>query len=193
MSALVKQSYEASECMLYEQVMQHGQGDLNNQFLAVIIASWLSGKGALPKNLGLSASDYRSLLSHQFPGFRINNSFRKDEVFDKERMPEKDDVLKLFNVYRANISISETWIAGIITAACLGSDHLWQDLGLWDRNQLSKLISNNFPKLAEKNNKNMKWKKFIYKQLCNEEGIYTCRSPSCEVCADYDVCFGPEQ
>ncbi len=39
----------------------------------------------------------------------------------------------------------------------------------------------------------MKWKKFIYKQLCITEGIYTCRAPSCEVCADYADCFGPEE
>ena len=38
----------------------------------------------------------------------------------------------------------------------------------------------------------MKWKKFFYKQLCQTEGIHTCRAPSCEVCADYQACFGPE-
>jgi nitrogen fixation protein NifQ len=38
----------------------------------------------------------------------------------------------------------------------------------------------------------MKWKKFLYRQLCLEEGIYVCRAPSCEVCKDYDLCFGPE-
>ena len=50
----------------------------------------------------------------------------------------------------------------------------------------------NIAPLARRNGKDMKWKKFLYKQLCDTEGIYTCRAPSCEVCADYQNCFGPE-
>jgi nitrogen fixation protein NifQ len=38
----------------------------------------------------------------------------------------------------------------------------------------------------------MKWKKFLYRQLCLEEGIYVCRAPSCDVCRDYDLCFARE-
>jgi len=33
---------------------------------------------------------------------------------------------------------------------------------------------------------------FLYKQLCEQEGIYLCRAPSCAVCRDYTLCFGPE-
>ena len=80
----------------------------------------------------------------------------------------------------------------IVSRACQGRDHLWQDMGLWSRDQLSSLMLRNFPTLAQQNTQNMKWKKFIYKQLCDAEGIYTCRAPSCEVCADYAACFGPE-
>jgi nitrogen fixation protein NifQ len=54
-------------------------------------------------------------------------------------------------------------------------------------------MERNFPSLAARNDKNMKWKKFFYKQLCDAEGIYVCRSPSCEVCVDYAQCFAPEE
>jgi len=54
-------------------------------------------------------------------------------------------------------------------------------------------MTRNFPVLAAKNDRDMKWKKFLYKQLCQREGIYICRAPSCEVCADYAKCFGPEE
>jgi nitrogen fixation protein NifQ len=74
----------------------------------------------------------------------------------------------------------------------MGSDHLWQDLGLWNRGELSRLMEQNFPEVAKRNQKDMKWKRFLYKQLCEAEGIYTCRAPSCEVCIDYHACFGPE-
>jgi len=90
------------------------------------------------------------------------------------------------------VSPSELWTARIVAVGCLGSDHLWQDLGLWSRAELSALMERNFPTLAAKNVHNMKWKKFLYKQLCIAEGVYVCRAPSCEVCADYDACFGPE-
>ena len=83
-------------------------------------------------------------------------------------------------------------MAHILAAGCMASDHLWQDLGLWHRAELTALMRRNFPPLAARNVKDMKWKKFLYKQLCESEGIYLCRAPSCEVCVDYAVCFGPE-
>jgi nitrogen fixation protein NifQ len=54
-------------------------------------------------------------------------------------------------------------------------------------------MMDNFEPLALRNDKDMKWKKFLYKQLCEAEGIYVCRAPSCEVCVDYDNCFGNEE
>jgi len=192
MSAVPNIKFE-SENPLYEQLMLHAKGQANDHYLAIILSSWLKKEGALPQYLGFSSSEFRSLMQHHFPGFLISDKVRHEEVFDEKRLPEKEDLLQLFSAYRANSSASEHRIANIITTACLGSNHLWQDLGLWNRTQLSELISINFPALAEKNIRNMKWKKFLYKQLCNEEGIYVCRAPSCEVCTDYEVCFGPEE
>jgi hypothetical protein len=39
----------------------------------------------------------------------------------------------------------------------------------------------------------MKWKKFLYKQLCEAEGLYLCRAPSCSVCVDHPLCYGSEE
>lgn len=84
-------------------------------------------------------------------------------------------------------------MAHVIAAGCMASDHLWHDLGLWQRADLTALMRRNFPSLAARNVRDMKWKRFLYKQLCEAEGIYTCRAPSCEVCTDYHACFGPEK
>ena len=65
-------------------------------------------------------------------------------------------------------------------------------LGLQVRGLPSLLMVRNFPRLAARNDRDMKWKKFLYKLLCETEGIYTCCAPSCAVCVDYHVCFGPE-
>jgi nitrogen fixation protein NifQ len=108
------------------------------------------------------------------------------------RGDEIDELVRLMLIDKAGRSPSEVWMGHAVAAGCMASDHLWQDLGLWSREDLSALMRRNFPALAARNVKDMKWKRFLYKQLCEAEGIYTCRAPSCEVCADYHVCFRPE-
>ena len=49
-----------------------------------------------------------------------------------------------------------------------------------------------FPGLARKNVQDMKWKKFLYRQLCEREQLLICKSPTCAECSDYDLCFGAE-
>jgi nitrogen fixation protein NifQ len=76
--------------------------------------------------------------------------------------------------------------------ACLGDNHLWQDLQLAHRAELSALMKHWFPTLVARNVGDMKWKKFLYKPLCEREEIFVCKAPSCAVCGDHPVCFGPE-
>ncbi len=82
--------------------------------------------------------------------------------------------------------------AETVAVACLGDNHLWQDLQLASRAELSGLMRHWFPALVEKNRHDMKWKKFLYKQLCEREELFICKAPSCAVCADRAACFGPE-
>jgi nitrogen fixation protein NifQ len=84
-------------------------------------------------------------------------------------------------------------LAECVARACLGDDHLWHDLGLPARSVLSDLLRTHFPRLAERNTGNMRWKKFFYLQLCEQVGIRACRAPSCGVCANYGECFGSEE
>ena len=178
--------------IIYDRLLGCSQGRPNDRLLATILASWSTGSGCLPQWLGMSERNFRRMMDICYPGY---SDTRLDSVrakADDQRFDEREEVLQLLLQHRAGISDIEEWIAEIVTVACQGQDHLWQDLGVWSRKDLSELMSINFPSLAAKNDKDMKWKKFIYKQLCITEGIYTCRAPSCEVCADYDNCFGPE-
>lgn len=84
-------------------------------------------------------------------------------------------------------------VAGIVALACLGDNHLWQDLQLAHRGELGALLWRWFPRLAARNTGDMKWKKFFYKQLCERAEIHACRAPSCAVCSDHAHCFGPEE
>jgi nitrogen fixation protein NifQ len=191
MATTVTQS-EAIESAVHDthaHLMAYAQGHVNDDLVACMFASWRSGVGALPDWMGLSQEDFEKMMQHHFPGAPYEER-PEGLVAPLERFDEIDEIHRLLMMHRANQSESEIWVATIVALGCMGSDHLWQDLGLWSRPDLTDLMHRNFPTLL--NEKNMKWKKYLYKQLCESEGIYTCRSPSCEVCADYANCFGPE-
>lgn len=113
-------------------------------------------------------------------------SSRKDEV---------DDLMTLLMEHADPSTGPEAerhHIAWLIACASLGDAHLWQDMGLPSRDALSWLIRRWFPALAACNVDDMKWKKFLYRQLCVKEEILICKSPTCADCSDLTLCFGNE-
>jgi nitrogen fixation protein NifQ len=161
--------------------------DPNRSLFASMLAGQSAGFGCLSKTLGLDADRHQQLLFEYFPDEQLHYTARAEIP-----IPEKEDLLKLLLEHRALEHHSEIWIAEIVASACAGRDHLWQDLGLTHRDELSKLMWVNFPELARANSADMKWKKFLYRQFCSREGIYVCPAPSCGECKDYAQCFGPE-
>jgi nitrogen fixation protein NifQ len=178
---------------IYARLTPSDELSLNHQWLACMIASWCAGQGVLPDYLGLEPAQFAAMTQHFFPGRTLPAQAPSGRTLDFSRMLEKDDLVNLLKNAGKPDSLELDWLIGIIVAGCLGSDHLWQDLGLWSRPQLSAMLQHNFPALAAKNDKDMKWKKFLYKQLCEAEGLYLCRVPSCEVCVDYLKCYGSEE
>ena len=178
---------------VYATLMAHSRGQDNDHILACILSSWQSGEGALPNWLGLMQGEFLELMAFHYPGFNHASLTNPGFDPDAERLDESGELHQLLTTHCHGKSPSEQWMAKIVVHACQGQDHLWQDLGLWSRKDLSQLMLQNFPGLASRNDKDMKWKKFLYKQLCIAEGIYTCRAPSCEVCVDYAQCFGSEE
>lgn len=177
---------------VHAHLMALARGLPNDDPLACILASRSVGNGVLPPCLGLPSDDYTRMIGRHFPGMSWSKPCGGAQAVDPLRRPELDDLRRLLLGHRAGMDPSEVWIADIVAAGCMGGNHLWQDLGLWTRTDLTDFIRINFPTLAARNDRDMKWKKFLYKQLCIQEGIYTCRSPSCEVCPDYHGCFDPE-
>lgn len=193
MSAMAVLKPQLSRQRFYEELMAHADGSKNAAWLAQIVSSWQMGDSVLPDALGLGGEAFHQLLDRQFPGYRLEATAASGNVLDFGRMLEKQDLEQLLRQHARSKDEENEWLIGIIVAGCLGSDHLWQDLGLWSRGELSALLSHNFPALAARNDRDMKWKKFLYKQLCEAEGLYVCRAPSCEVCKDYSLCFGSEE
>lgn len=157
-----------------------------------ILASLLAGRsldeGVLSATLELAPRVFRRLRDDYFPGapLRLHCGRHQD-------IPELADLINLLLEYRAGQHASELWLAQIVAVGCAGRDHLWQDLGLADRRELSLLMETAFPSLAALNIDDMKWKKFIYRQHCAGAGIFVCPAPSCDRCSDYDKCFAPEE
>ena len=159
--------------------------------LRPIFASLLVGRarseGVLPDTLGLSPAVFGQLLQDYFTGSTL--ALQHGGVLQAD---ELTDLIALLLQYRAGQRESETWMAHIVAWGCLGQNHLWHDLGLANRGELSLLLTTAFPTLAALNTGDMKWKKFIYRHYCSMEGIYVCPAPSCGECADYSKCHSAE-
>jgi len=156
------------------------------------------GTGLLPL-LGLDAGQTRRLLARWFPGADLALGLAWDALAGASRagarLDEFDDLVALLNAHAdpaAGPAEEANQVAHALACASLGDNHLWQDLLLPSRRELSALIGRWFPRLAAKNTHDMKWKKFFYKQLCEQEEIFLCKAPSCGVCSDYAMCFGAE-
>jgi len=148
---------------------------------------------------GLDARETRRMMRCWVPGadqilgldwFGLSRMDRQEP-----RADEIEDVaaLLLDGAHAGFDADAARWLAQIVSVACLGDDHLWQDLHLRSRADLSRLLQDWFPSLAARNTGNMKWKKFFYKQLCEQAELHICKSPSCAQCSDYTLCFGPEE
>lgn len=161
--------------------------DPNRPLLASIVAGQADGAGCLPADLGLGETRHANLLAEFFPGLTLDRRHTPPV-----ELPEFEELQRLLLDHRAGRHASELWVADILTTACSGMDHLWQDLGFASRDELTRLMQVNFPTLAAANTGDMKWKKFLYRQFCSREGIYVCPAPSCGVCKDHAKCFGPE-
>lgn len=184
---------DARQDFIYARLMLVNTDGFNGHLLASIISAWVCHRNVLPAWLGLPQESFEKLLDNCFPGWQSVFTIPMKETLDHSRIPEWEDLVNLLQSGRVGPEGNAQHLAGIVASACIGMDHLWQDLGLRSRKDLSELMQRHFPALAALNDRDMKWKKFLYKQLCAQEGIYVCRSPSCEVCSDYKHCFGPEE
>lgn len=156
------------------------------------------GRGLLPLP-GLDAGATRRLLAHWFPGADRALGLDWAALTLAERVePRADEIDELVSLLRdhadpaAGPAEQSDAVAWALACASLGANHLWQDLQLPSRRELSVLIGHWFPHLAARNTHHMKWKKFLYKQLCLRAELYICKAPSCSSCADHALCFGPE-
>jgi nitrogen fixation protein NifQ len=143
--------------------------------------------------LGLSDADMEQVRARYFKNGSTHDVAPSSHTLELQaRAIEQHDLIALLLEHRSDDTDETRWVAHTVATACLGENHLWQDMGLPNRDALSNLLRRYFKSLVDLNTQNMKWKKFFYKQLCNRAEVSICKAPSCGVCVDYTKCFGPE-
>lgn len=172
------------------------------EFVQQLFNAQIEGLGCLPAHLGLNEHDFNlfviffedivaSYVPQQMDAQSSEESSIRQELLELRR-DEWQSLVDLLLAHTQKDVSTSNWMAQILAAACMGSNHLWRDLGMSSREQLRAFIEHYFPALANKNTQDMRWKKFFYRQLCESGGDYVCRSPSCETCPTYDDCYGEE-
>ncbi|PWB84417.1 MAG: nitrogen fixation protein NifQ [Methylocystaceae bacterium] len=159
--------------------------------LAIGLAEAGARAESLGAILGLGRRDLERLIINWAPEAApyVDLDAQPDCVsFDEE----EDQLRELLERFRGNASEETGWLIAILTKRSMAPRHLWQDLGLFRREELGRLIGDRFPRLAARNTANMKWKKFFYRSLCELEGFVLCAAPTCRECSDFSNCFGDE-
>jgi nitrogen fixation protein NifQ len=169
--------------------------DFDRHVLASILAAAAmdgapDGEG-LAERAGLAASDLAALVAEHFPSARPDLA-----NWCRPLAPAEDDetamVRDLLLAQRSSAGEVGQWLAAMVARRSMEPNHLWEDLGLRDRTELSRLLSRHFSPLAARNTRNMRWKRFFYRMLCEDDGFVMCTTPVCTQCNDFQLCFGDE-
>ena len=159
--------------------------------LASILAVTAMESGAVADGAGLAAADIASLIAQWFPaacGMGIAWNAQDTAPEDEEIVMVRDLLL----AQRSSEGDAGRWLAAMIARRSMEPNHLWEDLGLRDRSELTRLLARHFAPLAVRNTSNMRWKRFFYRMLCEDDGLVMCSTPVCTDCNDFSLCFGDE-
>ncbi len=169
-----------------------------DEFDAHVVASILAisfgeavGEGhSITSATGLSSEQLNTLVTEAFRGvapWRFGAP-----AGEVERSADEACLLDLLTSCSTSRTIFQVRLAAMIARRAQCPNHLWQDLGLRDRGDLSALMTRHFKPLAMRNKQDMKWKKFFYRVICADAAYSLCTAPSCGECDDFDHCFGEE-
>jgi nitrogen fixation protein NifQ len=137
--------------------------------------------------LGLSRGKIAEILENMFPG-----SYEIDEIVPQNADTGKDvpaePVLRDMLVENGTTGAEiESWLANIFVRRCQVGDHMWRSIGLFSRNELTEAMNRYFKPLASKNIYDLKWKRFLYKQMRERNNLSLDKYPYCESCNRYIV------
>lgn len=96
---------------------------------------------------------------------------------DTDTVPEarREEFLGVVEMLMSDAATPESQarpIAEAVAAASLRPGHLWRELELDTRAELRGMLEQNFPQFAAGNDRDMRWKKYIYRRLCGWPGFH---------------------
>ena len=163
--------------------------DFDAHILASILSLASTEEGSLSERVGLAPHEIDAMARRWFPhAHRILTGAAGNFVEDEE-------TALLRNLLRSYVSRKTEisgWLACLIARRALEPNHLWEDLGLRERSELTRMLHRHFGPLAERNINNMRWKRFFYRMLCEDDGFLMCATPVCTECNEFNECFGEE-
>jgi nitrogen fixation protein NifQ len=165
--------------------------EFDRHVLASIVAAAAMDGGAIAAHAGLNSQNLSALVAEYFPRALI---YLSSWCCDADTA-EDDEVGMVRDLLLAQRSTSGNvgrWLAAMVARRAVEPNHLWEDLGLRERSELSRLLMRHFAPLASRNTKNMRWKRFFYRMLCEDDGFVMCTTPVCTQCNDFELCFGEE-
>ena len=146
---------------------------------------------SLAQAFGVSGKSLRGVIAQYFPDALDHLiAFGLDSELVVE--DEEQSLRMLLQRSRSTPGPLSSLLAAIVARRAMQPNHLWQDLGLTNRGELSALMQRHFAPLALRNSQDMKWKKFFYRMICRDDSYRLCAAPSCSECCDFNGCFGDE-
>jgi nitrogen fixation protein NifQ len=165
--------------------------NFDRHVLASILAAAAMEDEAVAARAGLAEDELAALVMEYFPSARDQLT-----VWCRPAGRAEDDeiamVRDLLLQQRSSAGDTGRWLAAMIARRAMEPNHLWEDLGLRERSELSRMLARHFGPLAARNTRNMRWKRFFYRMLCEDDGFVMCTTPVCTQCNDFHLCFGEE-
>lgn len=156
--------------------------------VAQALAERAAGQGPLTARLGLSGAQLAALRDRWLPDLDLPDLDLPAPVASADQA-----AVEMLVLWRAGGRTPEVrWLAAILARRSMETRHLWEDMGLPSRAALGALIARHLPGLAAANSRNMRWKKFFYRQICSDAAFSLCLSPSCDDCDEKADCFAPD-
>lgn len=145
--------------------------------------------------LGLPLPEWRALLARHF-GRATKSALPQSLPLSLEERARFIRALHALLLAHASGTVhadDARCLATIIAHACLRPDHLWRDLGLAGRDEVTWMLTRYFPSLVALNVENLRWKKFLAAQCALSLGLQPGPAPGCPGCEDYGYCFPPRR
>jgi len=165
---------------------------VDRHLLACLLVVMEEEESPVEVALGLTSQQFTSLYHRYFPtiGFDVDGAKVSSAVSND---PELLNLLLGYVAEDDNNGgaiLSGALLAHILAARAAKPGHLWVAMGLFERAELGAAIKRHLPLLLTANDQGMRWKRFFYKQICEQQGGMLCKSPVCGECSEYELCFG---